>query len=189
MKGRNNPPPVIDMPQIMSYIISSRLTAWELHFTGLSGINLITGNPIYRNFCILSILSTIWAGHQARLVVISVFNLLDGRCHIRVQPVHLRIHYRTADYPQEAGITGADQYAHGICFFAAVYKCVKLIDLCRGYHDNNRTLICLQCLNFGLNIKSAICLCSSTSGQYGIFILPKLFPVNWLIVDVKKEPK
>ena len=54
MKGRDNPPPVIDMPQIMSYIISSRLTALELHLTGLSGINLITGNPIYRNFCILS---------------------------------------------------------------------------------------------------------------------------------------
>ena len=32
MKGRDNPPPVIDMPQIMSYIISSRLTA-ALHWS------------------------------------------------------------------------------------------------------------------------------------------------------------
>ena len=106
------------------------------------------------------------AGHQARLVVISVFNLLDGRCHIRVQPVHLRIHYRTADYPQEAGITGADQYAHGICFFAAVYKCVKLIDLCRGYHDTRDILfdICLDLIK-------SFAIADGTKHQFDLLIL------------------
>ena len=76
---------------------------------------------------------------------ISLFDGLDGCCHIRVQLTHLRIIDRTADHPQEACIAGTDQHTHGIAFFRSIHKCVKLIDLCREDH-NTRNLLLLKIL-------------------------------------------
>ena len=48
-KNGRRDPPAIDMPTGIRYRISNRLMADNTAFYRLSGINPITGNPIYRN--------------------------------------------------------------------------------------------------------------------------------------------